>query len=418
MAKEARARIKINRALESSGWRFFDDENGPANVALEPKVKVTQKSVDALGEDFEHASNGFVDFLMLEETGRPLAVLEAKAESKDPLVGKEQARKYARSQNCRFVILSNGNLHYFWDLERGNPHIITALPRPGSMLAAEKLAPDPDRIVGERIERDYVVLTQRPGYANEAGWKNEAERDDFTAANKLKFLRDYQVRALHRIQEAVKEGKDVIPHLGSPGHYREGRSAYCLAQAWTAANDLPELVRLTMDTSPTLAGARLLEGFFEREVSLQDGARHSQTDLLCLLDVRGELAVMSVEGKVDESFGPLISKELTTASSFKKARIERLSGLLGLSLSEAMPLRYQLIHRTASAIYEAQRFHARTAVMMVHSFHAEDAGSADYAAFAEALGFGRAEPTHMVGPRPFQGVDLYLGWTADRPSKR
>lgn len=45
----------------------------------------------------------------------PLIVLEAKAEGKDPLVGKEQARRYARSLNCRFVILSNGNLHYFWD---------------------------------------------------------------------------------------------------------------------------------------------------------------------------------------------------------------------------------------------------------------------------------------------------------------
>ena len=47
--------------------------------------------------------------------------MEAKSEDKDPLVGKEPARKYAKSQNCRFVILSNGNLNYFWDLERGNP---------------------------------------------------------------------------------------------------------------------------------------------------------------------------------------------------------------------------------------------------------------------------------------------------------
>jgi len=108
VAAEARARIKINKALEASGWRFFDDDDGPANIVLEPKVKLTEKAVDALGVDFEQTKNGFVDFLMLDEAGRPLAVLEAKAESKDPLVGKEQARKYARAQNCRFVILSNG----------------------------------------------------------------------------------------------------------------------------------------------------------------------------------------------------------------------------------------------------------------------------------------------------------------------
>jgi type I restriction enzyme R subunit len=33
--------------------------------------------------------------------------LEAKSEDKDPLVGKEQARKYANSLNVRFIILSN-----------------------------------------------------------------------------------------------------------------------------------------------------------------------------------------------------------------------------------------------------------------------------------------------------------------------
>lgn len=39
-AKEAQARIKINKLLEVSGWRFFDDAKGKANVALEPNVKL------------------------------------------------------------------------------------------------------------------------------------------------------------------------------------------------------------------------------------------------------------------------------------------------------------------------------------------------------------------------------------------
>ena len=38
-AKEAKARIKINKLLEAAGWRFFDDENGPANIQLEANVK-------------------------------------------------------------------------------------------------------------------------------------------------------------------------------------------------------------------------------------------------------------------------------------------------------------------------------------------------------------------------------------------
>jgi len=34
MAKEARARIKINRLLEEAGWRFFENEQGQVNREL------------------------------------------------------------------------------------------------------------------------------------------------------------------------------------------------------------------------------------------------------------------------------------------------------------------------------------------------------------------------------------------------
>ena len=39
MSKEAKARIRINELLSKSGWRFFDEEKGPANVQLEINVK-------------------------------------------------------------------------------------------------------------------------------------------------------------------------------------------------------------------------------------------------------------------------------------------------------------------------------------------------------------------------------------------
>ena len=128
--KEATARIKINKLLEVAGWRFFQDGNAPANIRLEPSVTIKATDLDALGADFEKAEKGYVDFLLLDVKGFPLIVLEAKAEDKNPLAAKEQARRYARSQDCRFVILSNGNLHYFWDLERGNPYVITSFPTP------------------------------------------------------------------------------------------------------------------------------------------------------------------------------------------------------------------------------------------------------------------------------------------------
>ena len=205
---EATARLKINRLLERAGWRFFPEGSKTANVQIEAGVTLKPSDLDGLGDDFDKTSKGFVDYLLLDERGFPLIVLEAKSEEKQPLVGKEQARKYARSKNCRFVMLSNGNLHYFWDLDRGNPHIITSFPTPDSVTGYSKVQPNPQRLIGEQVRDDYIVLTQRPNYASEAAWKNESERPGFIRANNLRFLRAYQLRAIHTLQQAVKNGND------------------------------------------------------------------------------------------------------------------------------------------------------------------------------------------------------------------
>ena len=206
--KEATARIKVNKLLELAGWRFFAEGPLPANIRLEPSVTIKSTDLDTLGENFEKTGKGFVDFLLLDAKGFPLLVLEAKAEDKNPLVGKEQARKYARSQNCRFVIVSNGNLHYFWDLERGSPSVITTFPTPDSVTGYQKVTPNPQRLIAEHVGDDYIVITQRPNYQAEAGWKNESERPAYTQTNKLRFLRAYQRKAVRALQAAVKDGKD------------------------------------------------------------------------------------------------------------------------------------------------------------------------------------------------------------------
>ncbi len=205
---EATARIKINRLLENADWRFFQEGNKPANIQLEAGVALKPSDLDGLGDDFEKTSTGFADYLLLDERGFPFIVLEAKSEEKQALAGKEQARRYARSKNCRFVILSNGNLHYFWDLERGNPYIITSFPTPASVAGYSKVKPNPQRLIDEHINDDYIVLSQRPNYASEAAWKNQDERPGFVKSNNLRFLRPYQLRAVHSLQQAVKDRSD------------------------------------------------------------------------------------------------------------------------------------------------------------------------------------------------------------------
>jgi len=208
MPKEAQARIKINKLLEEAGWRFFDSNDGKANIVLEPSVKITKTKLSDLGDDFNKTKTGFIDFLLLDEQGFPFIVLEAKAENKNPLFGKEQARQYAQSQHCRFIILSNGNSHYFWDLDCGNPQIIYRFPSPE--LASDLLSFTPNReaLANETVADDYIVLTKKPDYKNDPSWLDEKSRPEFIKTHKLRFLRPYQVRAITAIQKAVKDGRD------------------------------------------------------------------------------------------------------------------------------------------------------------------------------------------------------------------
>lgn len=207
MQKEAKARIKINNLLQESNWRFFDDEKGIANIALENNVKLTKNAVDELGNDFDKTKDGFVDFLLLDEKGFPYLVLEAKSEEKDPLNGKEQARRYAQSLNVRFVILSNGNIHYFWDLERGNPQIITVFPTQESLKHFELFKPDPAKLADEKLTADYIALTQNPTCQKDPRW-NDDKKSELVKEYDLKFLRPYQLKAIEALQSWASSGKD------------------------------------------------------------------------------------------------------------------------------------------------------------------------------------------------------------------
>lgn len=205
---EAQARIKINKLLEESGWRFFDDGNGQANVLLEQNVKLTQSLIDELGNNFEKTKNGYTDYSLIGSDGRVVAVVEAKAEHLNPLIGKEQARAYAYRQNARFVILSNGNQHYFWDTFQGSPRVITKFPKLEEIDDFNEFQPLAKNITSQTLEDDFITLTQKPDYADDPRWKNESQRKQYVEENKLRFLRRYQLRAVRRIQEEINVGKD------------------------------------------------------------------------------------------------------------------------------------------------------------------------------------------------------------------
>lgn len=209
MANEAHARIKINQLLAEAGWRFFDNENGPANILLENYVKITQKEIDAWGNDYEKTKSGSLDFLLVDSNNKPYCVLEAKKESLHPLVAKEQARKYANTVGAQFIILSNGIVHYLWDLKKGNPKPIYTFPSPEEIGAIKEWNPDRNALANEPVANDYIVAVQMPDYAERPGWNGSIEKSkDFIWTNGLRFLRHYQLNAIQHLQKAVREGKD------------------------------------------------------------------------------------------------------------------------------------------------------------------------------------------------------------------
>jgi type I restriction enzyme, R subunit len=209
MSKEAQARIIINKLLEEAGWRFFDSEEGSANILLENYVKITQQEIDAWGNDFEKTTSGSLDFLLLDNNNKPFCVLEAKKESIHPLTAKEQSRKYANSVGAQFIILSNGIVHYLWNLKRGNPKPIFKFPSAQEIGAIKNWNPDREALFKEVVDVDYIVQVQMADYALKPGWNGTVNKSkDFIWTNGLKFLRQYQLMAIQHLQSAAKTGKD------------------------------------------------------------------------------------------------------------------------------------------------------------------------------------------------------------------
>ena len=203
---EAKARIKINKLLEESGWSFEDTGKNKANIRLEANVKFADVDDDFENTVTHDGRRGAIDFLLLDKDGRALVVVEAKKGTIDPLSAKEQARNYARNSGARFVILSNGNLHYFWDTKHGNPDTISRFPTQESITQYEKYTPNPTELAQTVIDENYVISTQMPTYENDPFYQNEITRTEFLKTNNLKQLRPYQVQSIKALQESARSG--------------------------------------------------------------------------------------------------------------------------------------------------------------------------------------------------------------------
>jgi len=186
----------IDKQLGKSGWNVKD----PMQVVEEYDIQV------ALPEGFsepttQYQGHQFSDYVLLAKDGKPLAVVEAKKSSKDAAIGREQAKQYYFNIHKQiggelpFCFYSNGLETYFWDLNNYPPRKGVGFPT----------RDDLERF--RYIRRNRKPLTQELINTSIAG-------------------RDYQIRAIRSVLEAIEQKKRDFLLVMATG---TGKTRTCIA---------------------------------------------------------------------------------------------------------------------------------------------------------------------------------------------
>ena len=192
-------------------------------------------------------------------------------------------------------------------------------------------------------------------------------------------------------------------------HWARGFSARSLAHAWEDADGFPPEIAAVLQQSDSLEGIAPLLVFPEWKVPLPGGSAASQNDVWVLARCNTGLVSITIEGKVDEPFDKVIGEWKAQASPGKAIRLAFLAEVLGLCEPIPDTVYYQLVHRAASAVIEAERFGATQAVMLVHSFSPSNRWFEKYRAFA-AVFKTTAEIGKLSTVKARGGIPLHLAW--------
>lgn len=192
-------------------------------------------------------------------------------------------------------------------------------------------------------------------------------------------------------------------------HWRDGYSAKELAMSWLHADGLSPKVESVLRRSPHFHDIEMLLGVPEHRVSLPGRGFASQNDLWVLAQAGGRFVSIAVEGKGEESFDKTVGELLADATVNRRTRHAELAKILGLDGAIPNEIRYQLVHRTASAIIEAQRFNAAHAIMLVHSFSETHAHFGDFERFV-GLYDCAASRDIVISVGEWSGVQLHFAW--------
>lgn len=191
--KEALARVKIDKLLEDSGWRLLDENQERKNVVLEQGYRCEKKTK-------------FTDYLLLDVYNRPLAVIEAKKKDYPLRSAKAQAMEYATRLGVNYFYLSNGEEHFFCNVQDGVLHQVDSFLCQEELIALNEKSDIRKNLWEETCDDTLLAEIKVPNIKNNVKFKDDELRDDFLKDSKIKLLRDYQVDAVNAILESAKQG--------------------------------------------------------------------------------------------------------------------------------------------------------------------------------------------------------------------
>ena len=166
-SKETDARINIDDLLRQAGWNPADKSQVMTEVSAQ----------------MADGGRGRADYVLLDQRGRPLAVIEAKKRAIEPYVAKNQALPYAQKLQAPFIFLSNGELIYFWDYQNDDARIVN------SFFSRRDL----ERLLEMRSTRQPLATIEIPEY--------------YTRQGETRLVRPYQKETMQAIDHAIELGK-------------------------------------------------------------------------------------------------------------------------------------------------------------------------------------------------------------------
>ena len=201
-------------------------------------------------------------------------------------------------------------------------------------------------------------------------------------------------------------------------HWKEGYSARSLAYSWESATGFPTRVKATLDSCCDLKELELLLVIPEHTVALAGSGKGSQNDAWVLAGNQNGLISIAVEGKVDESFDKTLGRwkdwdeDSTETRTNKEHRVREICKMLDIEIPPD-EIRYQLLHRCASAILEALRFRAPKAMLLIHSFSPEKKWMEDFQNFVQLFGLTyKGDENEVVFKTLSNGISLYFSWVS------